>query len=201
MIPLHSLLIAALCALPLLVVTSPSGAAPGAHGPNGEHLDGPTQTSPAAGSVPRFEARTEAFEMVGRLQGGVLSMFVNRFETNEPVLEASVEIEAGSLKATAPFRPAVGDYVVDDAAFVAAVAKPGTHPLVIMVVAGADSDLLDATFTVGAPPVKPATTHAHAWWEDRRIALAALAVAAILAAAWTLARSRRTTSRLPGGGQ
>ena len=41
--------------------------------------------------MPSFEARSEAFELVGRLQGGELSILINRFATNEPVLNATVE--------------------------------------------------------------------------------------------------------------
>ena len=63
----------------------PAAASPGAHGPNGEHLDGPAAAL-AGGAAPRIETFTEAFELVGRLSGGELSVLVDRYETNEPVL-------------------------------------------------------------------------------------------------------------------
>ena len=44
-------------------------ASPGAHGPNGEHLDA-APTAGATSSAPRFEAKSESYELVGRLQGG-----------------------------------------------------------------------------------------------------------------------------------
>ena len=56
-------------------------AAPGAHGPNGEHLDGPA-TQVQGSSAPRLETRSESFEMVGRLSVSEFSMFINRYETN-----------------------------------------------------------------------------------------------------------------------
>src|SRR3989475_3904658 len=52
-------------------------AAPGAHGPNGEHLDGPA-TQVQGSSAPRLETRSESFEMVGRLSVSEFSMFINR---------------------------------------------------------------------------------------------------------------------------
>lgn len=92
----------------LVLAGTPSYAAPGAHGPNGEHLDAPAQAGVNSGPVPSFEARSEAFELVGRLQGGELSILINRFATNEPVLNATVEVETGNLKAPAKFHADMG---------------------------------------------------------------------------------------------
>jgi hypothetical protein len=182
--------------LGFLMTASTAQAAPGAHGPNGEHLDGPAQTSSGASGAPRFETKSEAFEMVGRLQGGELSIFVNRFETNEPVLDATVELEAGNVKAKALFHSDLGDYAVDDAAFIEAISRPGQHPLVIMVVAGADADLLEATLTVPAVAAPLAEEHPHVWWE-RRIALyGAAGLAALFAVATLLTRRRRPSVAL-----
>jgi hypothetical protein len=94
----------ALCVLAWIVsfTLSPVWAGPGAHGPNGEHLDTPLASSgPSADSAPRFEAQTELFEVVGRLQGGELSLLIDRFETNEPVLKAMVEVASGAVTAQA----------------------------------------------------------------------------------------------------
>lgn len=126
-------------------------AAPGAHGPNGEHLDAPATAGGAAYAAPRFEAQSDMFEVVGRLQGGEFSMLINRFATNEPVLDAKVEIESGAVKAQAKFHADLGDYAVDDAAMLKALSLPGDHPLVITVVAGTDADLLDGTLHVAVP--------------------------------------------------
>jgi len=134
-------------------------ASPGAHGPNGEHLDGPVVSTGTSTSAPRIEAKSETFELVGRLSGGELSMFINRFETNEPVLQAKVEVASGALKAPAPFHADQGDYAVADEAFLKAIGQPGQHPLVITVVAGKDADLLDGTLDVSA--VAEASAHDH----------------------------------------
>ena len=126
-------------------------AGPGALGPGGEHLDAPGGASQAAvGTQPRLETKSESFELVARLMGNELSILVDRFETNEPVLRAQVDVESRGQKARAKFHEDHGDYSVDDAAFLKAVATPGEHPLVFTVVAGNESDLLEGMLTVAA---------------------------------------------------
>jgi hypothetical protein len=164
--PQH-LMAAALSTL-LLVATSSSMAAPGAHGPNGEHLDGPT-TMRAASALPRVEAQSEAFELVAELRPTELAIVVDRYETNEPVLGAKLEVESGSLKAVAAFRAEQGDYAVTDAAMLKALAAPGEHGLVFTLVAGKDSDLLDGTLVGSAGGVVTAAAkddHGHAHGGD-----------------------------------
>ena len=141
-------LTAAMAAL-LLVAHPPTVAAPGAHGPNGEHLDSPAGR-PATSARPRVEASSEAFELVAELRAGELAIMVDRYESNEPVLGARLEVERGDLKAVAAFRAEQGDYAVTDAAMLKALAAPGEHGLVFTLVAGKDSDLLDATLVTAA---------------------------------------------------
>lgn len=156
------------CALAVtLTLLSPCcPAAPGAHGPNGEHLDAPANagTQFTAASRPRFETKTETFELVGTLADGELSLLIDRFETNDPVLDAQVEVESGGLKAKARFHADHGDYAVDDEAMLKLLAKSATHALVITVLAGNESDLLDAKLVVAGdhPDDGPAHGHAHA---------------------------------------
>ena len=131
--------------LMLLCMAGTAMASPGAHGPNGEHLDAPAQAAGGVSKAPRMEAKSETFELVGRLSNDEFSMLVNRFETNEPVLDAKVEVETGALKAPAKFHADLGDYAVDDAAFLKALKAPGTHAVVVTIIAGGESDLLDGT--------------------------------------------------------
>lgn len=177
-------------ALVLATTPPPALALPGAHGPNGEHLDAP---SGGGSSAPRIEANSEAFELVGQFQAGELSILINRFATNEPVVGAVVEVESGPLKAKATFHADHGDYAVADEAFLQALAKPGTHPLVVTVIAGDDADLLEGTLHV------PQEAHDHAhdaltWRAWTLVALAAVFVGAVL---WRLLRRRRTPSMDP----
>lgn len=172
--------------------------APGAHGPNGEHLDAPNGAAVLAGSVPRFEAKSEAFELVARLAGGELSMFINRYQTNEPVNNAKVELELGNLKATAPFHADQGDYAVADEAFLKAVSTPGEHAIVITLTAGTEADLLEGTLTV------PAEAHGHDHDDHghllERVGVGAAVVALVGGAGWML-RRRRKAKLAFGGGQ
>jgi hypothetical protein len=162
--PSRHLLAAAFSAL-LLTANTSTLAAPGAHGPNGEHLDVTTAKS-AASALPRVEAHTEAFELVAELRAGELAIVVDRYASNEPVLGARLEVESGPLKAIAAFRTEQGDYVITDAALLKALAAPGEHGLVFTLVAGADSDLLDGTLVNAAggaatTAVKGDHGHAH----------------------------------------
>ncbi len=160
--PQH-LMAAALSAL-LMIATTSTLAGPGAHGPNGEHLDSPA-TMRAASALPRVEAKSEAFELVAELRPGELVIVVDRYETNEPVLGAKLEVESGSLKAVAAFRAEQGDYAVTDAAMLKTLAAPGEHGLVFTLVAGKDSDLLDGTLVGTAGSVVTAAAkddHGHA---------------------------------------
>lgn len=198
-------------AMTLLLLANPAAlAAPGAHGPNGEHLDGPP-TMRAASALPRVEARSETFELVAELRAGELAILVDRYESNEPVLGAKLEVESGPLKAVAAFRAEPGDYVVTDAALLKALAAPGEHGLVFTLVAGADSDLLDGTLVGTAAGAAAAAhdDHGHAHGEDdhghdhelERAAWIGAGVAAlglISGIAWWRQR-RREAGKLPGG--
>ena len=137
----------------LIAPAAPVMAAPGAHGPGGEHLDVAAQAG-GASAQPRLETKTELFELVATLGGGELSIMIDRFDTNEPVLHAKVEVESGPLKARATFHADMGDYAVDDPAFLKAMAVPGARAIVFTVQAGQENDLLEGTLTVA--PAAPA---------------------------------------------
>ena len=187
-----------------LALNAPAWASPGAHGPNGEHLDGPAQGNAMIGNSPRMEARSELFELVAQLYDGELSILINRYETNEPVLEGKVEVESGPLKAIAKFHADHGDYAVDDAALLKALSAPGEHALVFTIVAGSDSDLLNGSLQVRAPVAEP---HGHDDHDHEhgltRTALAAglLGAGAIGLLAWRRRKNHSAHNVLAGGQQ
>ena len=81
--------------------------------------DAPSSALPAA-LAPRLEAQSETFELVAILEGGKLTLYLDRFATNEPVTHAAIDIESGAFKATAqPGREGV--YT----AFAQALTEPG----------------------------------------------------------------------------
>lgn len=171
-----------------LTLTSAAFASPGAHGPNGEHLDGAAANGPAAGSVPRVETFSEAFELVGHLSGGELSIMIDRYDTNEPVLNGKLEVQYKDMKAQARFHADIGDYAIDDQKLLKALAAPGKHALLFTIVANDESDLLEGTLDV---PQQQQQGHQPAsspswWW--LLLLLPLLAVPAALRA-----RARRAT--------
>ncbi len=178
-----------------------TAAAPGAHGPDGEHLDAPGAASTAA-ALPRLQAQTDAFELVAELRGGEFVIFVDRYETNEPVLGASLVVERGEARADAVFRPAQGDYVVADAAFVRALATPGQHPLVFTLTAGQEADLLDATLVTGSAEHAHDDHDHHGHWHLSDALIAGGGLLALAAGGWWWWRRRRasTASALAAGG-
>jgi hypothetical protein len=164
----------------LLALALPAQASPGAHGPNGEHLDGPAASSPA-GSVPRVETFSELFELVGHLSGGELSILIDRYDTNEPVLNGKLEVQYQGLKAQAKFHSDIGDYAVDDEKMLRALAAPGKHALLFTFVAGGESDLLEGTLEI---PAAARTEHGSGarWWWLLLIPAVALPAAALVRA-------------------
>jgi hypothetical protein len=175
----HIALAASLC------IAGVTWAAPGAHGPDGEHLDGAGHAHSVSSAAPRMEAKSEDFELVATLADDELSILIDRFATNEPVLGATVEIQTGEVKAVAKFHADHGDYAVADAGFLKALAVPGEHALVVTVNTGKESDLLDGVLKVEAPSAE----HAHGvprwlWGTGAVIVLAA-------AVGWVWARRRQ----------
>ena len=174
-------------------------AGPGAHGPNGEHLDAAAAAGgPAPAAGPRIEAKSELFELVARLGGGELSILIDRFASNEPVLKAEVEVASGALKAKAVFHADIGDYVVDDPAMLKLLATPGEHALLITIVAGEESDLLDAVLHSSVEAARGLDHnaefgHGKSWLPSwARYLGAAVLLAGLLAWAW---RRKAATKR------
>ena len=107
---------------------------------------------------PRAAAATEEFEVVTSLEGKKLVVYVDRFASNEPVVQAKVEIEGAGLKGVAS-ETAPGTYVLD----VATPLPPAKHPLTISVEAGDSVDLLTATLDTSASVAN--VVHTHGWSE------------------------------------
>lgn len=172
---------------------APAHAAPGAHGPNGEHLDAPgvSQQHNGGATIPRMEAASETFELIARLDGGELSILVDRFETNEPVLNAKLEVESNGIKAAGTFHADHGDYAFTDERLLKTLSQPGKHPLVFTIFAGNDSDLLEGTLNVSTTQVAHDHDHPHVplrvW-----IAGGALALVLMAGALWMSRRSDKT---------
>jgi len=143
------------------------------------HDHGATPTAVSATLAPRIEAQSESFELLAVLENGKLTLYLDRFATNEPVSNARIEIESGAFKAVA--QPgADGVYTAPGEAF----AKPGPYPLVFTIQAADGADLLNGTLTVPQPAGPSA--HGHDWTEW--LVWLASAFAALAGIAWLLRR-------------
>lgn len=116
-----------------------------AHGDE-DHGPAPAPASlPATSHAIRMASTSDLFELVGVLEGKVLTLYLDQFDTNAPVTQAHIELESAGWKGVAhEVAPAV--YTVSSAAW----AQPGKHPIAITVQAGDAMDLMDATLEVGA---------------------------------------------------
>jgi len=151
--------------LALFALSAPGAlsAAPGAHGPNGEHLDGPVNAGAVDDGRPRMEAFSELFELVAHLQPDALVMMVNLYASNVPVDDAVIELDSGGTRAQAEFDPASGAYRFAAPELLAALSEPGTHPLAFSIDTGDEFDIVAGALVVAAHD-----HHAHAggigWW-------------------------------------
>lgn len=179
--------------LALMALLSFAAAAnPGAHGPNGEHLDAPTASvAGAADATPRMETFSELFELVARLQGHSLSVLVNRYESNVPVLSGTLEVESGETKAKAAFDAESGAFVVADEKLIELLSKPGQHPLVFTIAEGEDIDLLTGELVVGAAGAAGSDDHDHGGGWGRWLLIVLVLVALAAAALWIRRRRSR----------
>ena len=152
-------------------------------GPGHDHGDAPAVA--AGASTPRFTAHSDLFEVVGVLLTDELSITLDRYATNEPVLKAKVELESGSFKAIAEFHADHGDFSVPAAAF----KKPGTYAIVLTVTAGDQTDLLAGELVVPEANARAAQIgHARPWL--RWLSYAAGALLLIIIGALVLRKRR-----------
>lgn len=185
----HVLSVAALSAV---LLSGPVLAAPGAHGPNGEHLDGPAAGAAAASDGrPRMESFTELFELVAHLEHDALTAMINVYETNVPVDGAEVELESNGVTVKATFDPQTGVYRFADPKLIAMLSQPGKHPLAFTITTADDFDIVASAMDVSDDHAHAAAPLARNWW----IALAVLVLAAL---AFFFLRRRNPAGRHAG---
>lgn len=117
-----------------------------------------------AQQAPRAQAATELFELVAVADDARLMLYLDRFESNEPVAGAQVDVESGTLQAAATeVEPGIYQVLTD------VFGRPGAHALTIDVRAGSDGDLLAVTLegaaaSVHSAPFAPSGLAAAAAW-------------------------------------
>lgn len=117
-------------------------ASPGAHGPNGEHLD--TSNSVLASLNPKFESFTESYELLGELFDTQLVIYLHDFKTNVPVETASIELESGELSASAEYSDTLKAYLLTEQKMLELLNVEGEHEIVLTVMTQDNGDLLVA---------------------------------------------------------
>ncbi|MBP6188749.1 MAG: hypothetical protein KA435_02905 [Azonexus sp.] len=125
------------------------------------------QAAEGPAPIPVAVAESELFEVVGRLEGDGFVFYIDRADSNVPVLAATLEVESAGKAAKAVFRAENGDYLIADAEWLKPLRQPGEHPLALTVIAGEESDLLTADFMVTALPVDTAVglgLGRAGWW-------------------------------------
>jgi membrane fusion protein, heavy metal efflux system len=107
------------------------------------HDHGAPPTPVSTTIAPRVDASSTLFELIGVLRDGKLTLYLDRFVTNEPVKDAEIEIETskGAVKAT----PNLDGTFTLDAAF---AAKGEKHDLIFTVSSNGEIDVLTGTLTV-----------------------------------------------------
>lgn len=112
------------------------------------HDHGAPTPGTSTSAAPRASATSADLELVVVARGGELEIALDRFQSNEPVSDASIEIDtpSGVLK---PVNRGNGMYVIATSF----VAKPGTYDLAFTVTAGDTIDVLALSLTV--PPSLP----------------------------------------------
>lgn len=127
----------------LVIVVALAAAVP-AWGHEGHEHGSPPKVAVPQSASPRFEALTEELEVVGVVDAGTLTLYIDRRLTNEPVADAQVEVEGMGIKAVGqPVGPATYRLSFPDPGV-------GKHPLAITVQAGELVDLVAADLEITA---------------------------------------------------
>lgn len=148
---------------------------------------GAAPAAAAAVEQPRFEAHTPDLELVAELRGETLTLYLDRYASNQPLLDATVEIEGDGQKSLAQPQPD-GSY----SARAAWLSRPGKHELVVTVQAGDLDDLLIGTLATPSPAAAP-----QAQARTNGLALGGSALLALLVAAAAVHFARRRGNAVP----
>ena len=170
---------AALWLTTLIVTTNTLGA-----DNHGHSHDAPAQSVGQA--LPRFAATSEAFELVGVVNGKHVTLYLDRAADNSPVNGAQLHLDLGGAKVDV--RPhGEGEFEGS----LAQELKPGVIPVTATVIVGNESDLLAGDLDLHSSVHE---AHASSGWRGYVAWIAAGIAGLVLlffTGRWLAARSRR----------
>jgi len=172
-------LLAVLCAAILLLAGAPARADAG-------HDHGDAPAAPTGAALPRFTAVSDTFELVGVLDGKLLTLYLDRFADNSPVPKATLDLEIGGQAFKAePHGEGLFEVQLADAP------APGVLPVTATVIAGSETDLLAGELDIHADAHEDAAAPRN-WRRIVGFGMGGLAVVAVLIALARRARTSRT---------
>lgn len=184
--PLHQLLVrcvrASALAAAAAVLSLPTLASP-------DHDHGDEAPVASGEASPRITAHSDLFELVGIVEHDRVTLYLDRYASNEPVRGAKVEIEAGEARGIAAEQED-GTYVFEHEQF----EKEGPLSVTFTIAAGEDTDLLAGDVDIGHHDDHGEARAASAPHEPTATQLAVVAAAALallIALVFTIQRLRR----------
>lgn len=147
-----------------------------------------TPAAAAGKALPRVTSHSDLFELVGVVDKDEMTIYIDRYGTNEPVKDAKIDIEIGTVKGVAIIQPD-GSYLFKNDV----LAKPGELAVSFTVVTDKDADLLAGDLKIGSLADDHADdTASRPWLRWALYAGGALLLIGI--AADVLRRRKRTSS-------
>lgn len=189
----HALpLLAALAAAPLAIHTPHAVAGPG-------HDHGDNKSAPAAQGTPRFNAHSDLFELVGVVNHGTLTLYLDRYADNTPVTAGAIELEIKPAQGAALTLKAAP---AEEGVFTVALAKPfgpGAYAITATVSATLDgkteTDLLATTLEISSGQHLEIRSHQHS---SEYVAIGSALAAILGVLAWWKLRRRRVLPSFGG---
>jgi len=123
------------------------------------HDHGGAPAASAISASPRITLHSDLFELTGIVDSGQMTVYLDRYATNEPLAGANIAFESGSDKGLASPQ-ADGTYLIK----FEGLEKPGELHLSFTVTAGQDTDLLAGELTLGDPHAHNDEADNQPWW-------------------------------------
>ncbi|MDP1924817.1 MAG: HlyD family efflux transporter periplasmic adaptor subunit [Thiobacillus sp.] len=138
-------------------------------------------------SGPQLELKSPEVELLGMVRDGRLTVYADRYATNEPILNAKIELESTSGSGhKLQLRPA------QDGSYTAAadwLKQPGTYEIVVSVEAAGVEDLLIGSVQI--PGLKPGEASGRTWLDYGKWAAGGITGVIALLVLFKLIRRRK----------